>query len=89
MTLIEKARKETSLTPRERTVRPMTNEEIDLYLAYMEGRVAQGQVIKALGRSYGYGVNWLRRCTEYLYHLGLVTISIKNMKYNSKNPLKD
>lgn len=58
-----------------RTYVDLTNEEVELYLAYLDGTVTFRQVRLALGRSYGYAVNWCRRAADFLFQNKMLTIN--------------
>jgi hypothetical protein len=51
-----------------------TDDEIELFLAYLKEEVTAKQCSLALGRSRGYFVNWTRRCLWRLYLDGKVAI---------------
>jgi hypothetical protein len=88
MELIQKARE--FLTSRPTTYSDFSNEEVELFLAYIEGEVTFGQVNHALGRSYGYATNWCRRVTAYLFFMKRLTIesSLGLIKYKQPTEFK-
>lgn len=51
-----------------------TNDEIELFVAYLKEEVTARQCNMALGRSYGYYLNWTRRCLWRLYQEGNLTV---------------
>lgn len=52
----------------------VTPEEMELFIAYMEGVVTAHQAKAALERSHGYFINWCRRCFFQLYNQQKITI---------------
>lgn len=67
MSLLTTAQKYESGRTRPTSYTAVSLEEIELYLAYLEGNITFGQVRVALGRSYGYAANWCRRVTDWLF----------------------
>lgn len=53
------------------------NEELELFEALMHGQVTYHQAHVALGRSYGYTSSWIKRCTMYLFQMGVLVFEKK------------
>lgn len=77
MNLIELARR---LDPGRTIERDVTNEELELFIAYMEGVVTAKQCKDVLERSSGYFYNWCRRCLFALYMRQKLTIDNNDRK---------
>ena len=56
----------------------ITEEEIELYLAFIQSEVTFRQVYLVLGRSYGFASNWVKRCTMYLFQRGMMQVNWNN-----------
>lgn len=59
-------------------------EELELFLAFLQGDITYRQVYLALGRSYGYASNWVKRCTAYMYQRQMITINYNNQIHRWK-----
>jgi len=55
----------------------VSNEELELFEAMLLGEVTYHQVHVALGRSYGYTSSWIKRCTMYLFQMGVLVFEKK------------
>ena len=64
----------------------LTEDEIELYFAYMQGEVTAYQCRMALGRSYGYYTNWCRRAAIQLFKENKLFLEINKAKTHFVKP---